>query len=105
VLRTQLSLQKMALLSRMSSMENQQEIVDTNFKIPNINNFARRISQDCRAIEQHLKTSGRLIVQVANEDFYDDYSAALWEVIDALAGLPLEDVKEVARDLQAKVMA
>lgn len=104
-LRTQMSLQKMGLISRILIMENQTHIVDTDFKIPFINNFARRIGQDCQTIEQHLKKSGRLIIQVADESFYNEYSAALWSVIDALAGLPLDEITAVAEELQGKVTA
>ncbi len=100
-LQIQLSLQRMAIMSRMLQIENQQHIVDTDFKIANINNFARRIGQDCQQIEQHLKKSGRLIIQVANEDFYDEYSAAIWSVVDLLAGMPIDEIKDIANNLTA----
>ena len=94
------SLQKMAMLSKILLMENQTEITDSDFRVPFINQFARRIGQDCKQIEQHLRKSGRLIIKVQSEDFYDEYAAQLWRVIDSLAGLPIEEIKDYADDLE-----
>lgn len=101
-LEIQFSLQKLGIISRILILENQANVVDTDFKIANINNFARRIGQDCYAIEKHLTAPGRFILTIPDENFYDEYAAEIWRVIDVLAGQPLDDIKAYADDLDRR---
>ena len=105
MLDVQYSMQKLAMLSKMLLMENQTHITDSDFRIPFINQFARRIGQDCKQIEHHLKSSGRLIIKVQSEDIYDERASQLWRVIDSLAGLPIDEIKAHADSLEEKEVA
>lgn len=75
--RVKFSLQKMAILVQILLMENQTEIVDADFRIPNLNNFARRILSDSKALKNNLHTSGRINVKIVDTDFAEDYSGEI----------------------------
>lgn len=103
--RIHFSLQKLAILSKVMIFENQEEIVDADFRIPYLNNFARRIGNDCQAIQEHLKKSGKLNVKVIDNNFAEDYSGEIWRVVTLLCGLDLEIIKEVATNLEKEMEA
>lgn len=96
----QFSLQKLAIVSQILILENQQEMVDADFRIPYINNFARRIGKDCEAINEHIKNSGRLTVKVVDYDLLVDRAGQLWRVIDILAAVDMEILTAFADNLE-----
>lgn len=100
--RIKFSLQKMAIFSQMLLLENQCEL-DVDFRIPVINNFAKRIISDSKVISEHLKKSGRIAVNVIDTDFAEDYSGEIWRVVTLLAGMDLEVIKEYANNLDTEL--
>lgn len=86
----QYSLKKMAILAKLLEYENQVELIDTKFKIPIINNFTKRIGSDLNAIRMHLSRSGRTNVVVNDSDYAEEYTGALWRILDSLCKLDLE---------------
>lgn len=101
LIRVQFSLQKQAILAKMLLLENQTEI-DADFRVPYINNFAKRISGDCKTILEHLHRSGRMIVKVKDNDFYEDYAGELWRVVNMLAGLDIDILQAFADNLEVE---
>lgn len=97
--RIQFSLQKLAILSHVILFENQAEL-DVNFRIPHINNFAKRIGSDCQAIQDHIGKSGRMIMNVHNNETLEEYSSEIWRVVTLLAGLDVNIIKEFADNLE-----
>lgn len=98
-IKVKFSLQKMAILSQMLLLENQTEL-DADFRVPFINNFAKRIGQDCEAIQLHLRKSGRMVVNISDKNFSEDYSGEIWRVVNLLSGLDIELIREFANNLE-----
>lgn len=96
----QYSLKKLAILSQLISYEITVELMDANFKAPTINQFARRIGQDCQTIKSHLKA----FVCVNETDHAEEYVGALWRILDKLCELDLEVLQEHAVYLDKKVL-
>jgi len=99
--RVYFSLQKQAIMAEMLLIENMTEC-DADFRIPFINNFARRISSDCLTIRTHLEKSGRIGVVGRDKDFVLEYSASIWRVVDMLAGLDVDSINHFADSLKAE---
>lgn len=95
--RIQLSLQVLAILSQCMLFESLQTL-DTDFRIPNLNNFAKRIIGDARAIQTGLEKSGRW--KVVPSDHLEEYSAEIYRVVGILCGIDLQLVKEFADYLE-----
>ena len=93
------SMQKMMILSQIMLFENQENI-DVDYRIPNLNNFAKRIVQDTNAIQRAIKNNGRMLVNVADTDFAEDYAGEILKVINILCGLDYEIIKEFADNLE-----
>lgn len=93
------SMQKMSILAQMLLIENMNEM-DADFRVPFVNNFARRIGKDAEAIRSHLKNSGRITVKGRDEDFVMEYSSEIWRVVDMLAGLDVGAIREFADNLK-----
>lgn len=103
--RIQYSLQKLSIMAHIMLLENQQEIVDADFRIPFINQFAKRIGKDCEAINEHIKKSGRMNVRVVDYDLLVDRSGQLWRVIDMLAAVDMDVLTEFADNLENEYKA
>jgi len=97
--RVYFSLQKMSIMAQMMLIENQSEM-DVDFRIPFINNFAKRIGSDCETIRTHLEKSGRIGVVGRDDDFVLEYSSEIWRVVDMLAGLDVGAIREFADNLR-----
>lgn len=91
----QFSLQKLAILAQSLLFESSE--LDTDFRIPIINNFAKRIGQDALAIRKHLEKSGRFGVRYT--EVTEEYSSEIWRVVTLLNGLPVENIKQFADGL------
>lgn len=102
IVRVMYSLQKMSILSQILLFENQNEL-DVDFRVPYLNNFAKRIQSDSKTIWEHLRKSGRMVVKTVNNDFYEDYSGEIMRVFNLLCGLDIEIVKEFANNLEKEV--
>lgn len=89
-------LQKLAILSQVMMFENLE--LDTDFKIPILNNFAKRIKSDCDAIQKHLKNTGRYGIRF--NDATDEYSSEIYRTIDLICGLDISLIKEFNDNLQ-----
>ncbi len=92
---TQLSLQKLAIMSQIIKFEQQE--LDVDFRIPILNNFASRIKADSEAILRHLEKSGRW--GIVHTEVAEDYAGEIWRVFDLLCGLDIELVKHFADEL------
>lgn len=97
----QFSLQKLAILAQALLFESGE--LDTDFKIPIINNFAKRIGQDALAIRKHLEKSGRFGVRYT--EVTEEYSSEIWRVVTLLNGLPVENIKQFADGLSREFEA
>jgi hypothetical protein len=97
--RVQFSLQKLAILSYVILFENQAEL-DVNFRIPYINNFAKRIGSDCQAIQDHIGKSGRMVMSVHDNESLEEYSSEIWRVVTLLAGIDVSLIREFADNLE-----
>lgn len=95
----QYSLKKIAVLNQLMIYEYQQIIVDTDFKIPSVNNFARRIGKDCQAIKTHLNA----LVKVQDTEYAEEFTSCLWRVLDILCKLELEPLQEYAEFLDQEL--
>lgn len=102
--RIQFSLQKMAILTQMLMFENCNEL-DVEFRIPFINNFAKRIGNDCKTIQNHVATSGRMMINVKDNDNLEEYSSEIWRVINLLSGLEVSLIREFADNLDKEFKA
>lgn len=89
-------LQKLAILSQVIMFENLE--LDTDFKIPILNNFTKRIKSDCEAIQKHLKNTGRYGVRF--NETTDEYSSEIYRTIDLICGLDISLIKEFNDNLQ-----
>lgn len=86
-------------MCEMMLIENMTELPDADFRIPYINNFARRIGKDCKEIKMHLEKSGRIGVVGRDEEFVLEYSAEIWRVVDLLCGLDVGAIREFADNM------
>jgi hypothetical protein len=98
--RVQLSLQKLAILSECTLIESLSEL-DVDFRVPQINNFARRIKSDAKEIQQHLSKSGRYNVKMT--DIVEEHAGEIWRIVTLLNGLPIENIKEFADQLDKEL--
>ncbi len=79
-----LSQQKIAILAKCIEFEATDMVT--------VSNFARRIGRDAEMI--------RVQLGIRNTDRLDEYSATIWQVVDALNGLDIELVEKFAKDLK-----
>lgn len=92
-----LSLQKLYIMAKVLWMESLHEL-DADFKIPNINNFAKRIQNDAEAINKHLERTG--YYNLAHIDTTEEYAGEIWRVLDLVIGLEATNIKEFADYLE-----
>ena len=92
-----ISLQKLIILSKVLWMESANEL-DCDFKMPIINQFAKRIKSDAEAISKHLERSG--YYDLKHIDPTEEYAADIWRIIDMIAGLDPQHIKEFADNLE-----
>lgn len=95
------SLQKLIVMAQVIQYEHMTEL-DADFRIPNLNNFAKRIGSDAQAIIDHLRRSGKMVPK--DYGSVEEYSAVIWRVLDLLIGLPIEEIKEFTKNLEAVVV-
>ncbi len=91
----QYSLKKLMILSQLFNYEYQMYLVDTKFKSPQMNQFASRIGKDTAEIKRLLGGSVRL----QETDYAEEFTGALWSIMDKLCGYDLEELTEVANNL------
>src|ERR1700761_7574405 len=85
------SMQKLCILSQVMQYEHANEL-DVDFKMPIVNNFAKRIGTDAQAIIDHIKRHGKIIP--TNHDAVEEYSAVIWQILDLIIGLKVEALQE-----------
>lgn len=102
ILKAQFSLQVLTILNQAMLIESVNEL-DVNFKVPHINQFAKRIGSDCKAIQQHLAKSGRMILVDTDMDYTEEYSSEIWRVVSMLAGMDIAIIKEFADSLESNL--
>lgn len=89
------SVQFMALMAEMLSLEHCSELIDARFKEPKVNQFAGRIKQDCEAIKFHLKNNSKLNIKFNDAEFIEEYASALYRVFHFFIGLPVDQINEL----------
>ena len=88
------SVQFMAILAEVLKIEHI-HYMDTDFKVPQINNFAGRIKKDAESVLFHLKTHPRLNITNTDQEFTEEYAAELHRVFRFFIGLPIEKIREI----------
>lgn len=94
------SVQFMAIMAELIKQEHTTEM-DVNFRVPEINMFAGRITKDAQAIILHLKSHPRLNVSNTDQDFTDEYVGELYRVFRFFIGMPIEQIKEFMDGIDA----
>lgn len=97
--KVQNSLYRLLLTSKVMLIESVNEL-DADFKMPIINNFAKRIQNDCEAINKHLARSG--YYELSETDNVEELAGEFWRVINILSGCSIENVKEFSDYLEHK---
>lgn len=82
----QYSLKKLMILSQLFTFEYQMHLVDTKFRSPQMNQFASRVGKDTAEIKRLLSRS----VKMLETDYAEEYTGALWKIMDKLCDLELE---------------
>ena len=93
------SVQYMAVMAEILKLEHCSDAIDADFKNPQVNNFAKRIAADCKAIQFHLKHNDRVKIEFKDLDFIEEYASELYRVFHFFIGLPLSQIKEVMDNL------
>lgn len=97
------SIQKIVIMAQVLQYEHANEL-DVDFKMPIVNNFAKRIGTDAEAIISHIKRLGRVLP--TNYEAVEEYSAAVWKILDLLIGrIPLEGLVEFYENLEKELVA
>jgi hypothetical protein len=84
------SLFKLAILSELFLFEHKMVLMDTAFKTPVANNFAKRIGMDAKELKSRL---GSVIV-VKQDEYAEEFIGVLWNILDTLCKLDLEPLQE-----------
>jgi hypothetical protein len=93
------SVQFMAVMAEVMKIEHMSELIDSDFKNPQVNQFAKRIKADAQAIQFHLKHNDRVNIAFKDLEFIEDYAGELYRVFHFFIGLPLPQIKEVMDNL------
>ncbi len=93
------SVQFMAVLAEMMKIEHMSDLIDADFKNPQVNQFSKRIKADAQAIQFHLKHNDRVKIEFKDLDFIEEYASELYRVFHFFIGLPLAQIKEVMDNL------
>jgi hypothetical protein len=91
------SLQKIAIIAKVLMFESMSEL-DCDFRMPKLNNFAKRIKSDCEAIDKELRCSGWYDLSYTEKT--EEYSGEVWRLIDLLARLDVENTRALANSLE-----
>jgi hypothetical protein len=85
----------MFILAKMLELTAANELIDLRFRKPRINQFAKRIQSDIKAVMMELKT-GTVILKDNDGEFTEEYSAKLGEIINfELENLIGRDISEL----------
>jgi len=96
----QYSLKKLMILSQLFNYEYQMYLVDTKFRSPpQMNQFASRIGKDTAEIKRLLGGS----VRIQETDYAEEYTGALWRIMDKLCDMELGGVAEIAEYLEKRM--
>jgi hypothetical protein len=98
-LRIYKSVQFMAVMAEVIKLEHCTDLIDADFKNPRMNQFAKRIADDCQAIQFHLKHNDRVKIEFKDLDFIEEYAGELYRVFHFFIGLPKSQIKEVMDNL------
>lgn len=95
-----ISLQRLAIIANVLLFESLHEL-DADFRMPQVNNWAKRIKQDATAIDAHLRNSGWY--DEAYIEQTEEYSAELWRSVDLLCSVDVNGVKEFNDYLESRL--
>lgn len=99
------SVQVMGVLADMIVIEYQNDLIDTTFKNAIVNQKAKRIRADAKAIKVDLSSNQRVNIRFNDENFIEDYACNLHRVLTFFIGLPSEQISEVMDNLYAASIA
>lgn len=99
------SCQLIMVLTECIRLEYANDMIDSDFKSPQANQFARRIISDCKQIQHHILHHPNYKMEVTDNDFVEEYASEIHRLINLFLGLPLEQVKEVVRGLEEVSLA
>lgn len=91
------SLYNLSLMAKMLLFESVHQL-DADFRMPIMNNYAKRIKTDAEAIMKQLDATGYF--DLTYSEVTDDYAAECWRIFNLIVGLSLENLKEFADGLE-----
>lgn len=89
------SVQFIAVMAELIKMEHLSDLVDSRFKNPVVNQFAKRIKNDANEIQFHLKKNDKVMIEFQDIDFIENYAAELCRVFHFFIGIPFSQIKTV----------
>lgn len=96
-----ISLQRLAIISNVLLFESMNQL-DADFRMPQVNNWAKRIKEYSESIDRHLFNTGWY--DKKHTETAQEYSAEIWRSIDMLCGIDIEAVKEFNDDLSKELV-
>lgn len=78
-------------LAELIRVEYQIELVDTRFKLPEINNHAKQILRSVKAIKEHL---GAISYCKDREDMEDNFAAEMHVLVKYFSKYPTDKIRE-----------
>jgi len=94
------SVQFLAVMAEVIKMEHLTDLIDTDFKNPQANQFAKRIKADAEAIQFHLKCNDRVKIEFKDLEFIQEYAGELYRVFHFFIGLGITQIKEVMDNIE-----
>lgn len=89
------SVQFLAIMAEVIKLEYASDLIDADFKNPMVNQFAKRISEDAKAIQFHLKKNDRVSIEFKDPEFILEYASELWRVCNFFIGIDISQIREV----------
>lgn len=92
------SVQLINLCAEIIAIEYQNDLVDSRFKQPAINNHSRRIKEGAQAIKTHLTS----LATNKDKDFFNyDYSVEMHRLITQVLQMPAEQLRGINDQLES----
>ncbi len=92
------SVQLINLCAELIGIEYQNDLVDSRFKQPAVNNHSKRIREGAQAIKTHLAS---IATNKDKEFFSYDYSIEMHRLITQVLQMPVEEIRGINDQLEA----
>lgn len=94
------SLYNLSLMAKMLLFESVHQL-DADFRMPIMNNYAKRIKTDAEAIMKQLDSTGYF--DLTYSEVTDEYAGECWRIFNLIVGLSLENLREFADGLEKRM--